>query len=88
MAVQQNSSEAVGGLLWQERAACRGPLGSVFFPPPTSERKREKLAREQKAKNICLACPVMAQCREYSIAIREPHGVWGGLSEKERRVLL
>lgn len=88
MAVQENSAEVVGGLLWQEQAACRGPLGAVFFPPPTTERKREKLAREEKAKNICLACPVQAECRDYAIAIREPHGVWGGLSEKERRVLI
>lgn len=88
MAVQENSAETIGGLNWQHQAACRGPLGSVFFPPPISERKREKLAREEKAIEICHACPVMDDCRSYSIAIREPHGVWGGLSEKERRLLL
>ncbi len=88
MAVQDNSAQTEQGLQWQEFAACRGPLGSVFFPPPITERKREKLARERKAKQICQACPVMNECRDYSIAIREPHGVWGGLSEKERRVLL
>ena len=88
MAVQESSAESARGLLWQEQAACRGPLGSVFFPPPTSEKKRSKMAREHKAKAICRACPVMAECRDYSIAIREPHGVWGGLSEQERRLLL
>ena len=87
MAVQHSTTDA-GALLWQQQAACRGPLGAVFFPPPTTERKREKLAREQKAKDICLACPVLDECRRYAIAIREPHGVWGGLSEQERRVLL
>lgn len=76
------------GLLWQQEAACRGPLGAVFFPPPTTERKREKLAREAKAKRICESCPVMAACRSYALDIREPHGVWGGLSEQERRILL
>ncbi|MGI9607284.1 MAG: WhiB family transcriptional regulator [Acidimicrobiales bacterium] len=75
-------------LLWQERAACRGPLGSVFFPPPVTERKREKLSREARAKEICQGCPVLADCREYALSIREPHGVWGGLSEQERRTLL
>jgi len=75
-------------LLWQERAACRGPLGAVFFPPPFSERKREKVAREAKAKNICEACPVLDECRYYALSIREQHGVWGGLSEQERRILL
>ena len=87
MAVHQSTTEA-GALLWQQEAACRGPLGAVFFPPPTTERKREKLAREAKAKDICLSCPVLGKCRDYSIAIREPHGVWGGLSEQERRALL
>ena len=83
MAVQQQTQ-----LLWQERAACRGPLGAVFFPPSSAERKHEKLAREGRAKEICQACPVLSECREYALSIREPHGVWGGLSEHERRVLL
>ena len=87
MAVQHSTSEP-GALLWQQNAACRGPLGAVFFPPPTTERKREKLAREAKAKDICLSCPVLGACRDYAIDIREPHGVWGGLSEQERRALL
>ena len=87
MAAQQNAVQT-GELLWQERAACRGPLGAVFFPPPTTERKREKLAREARAKEICLSCPVLDDCRSYAIAIREPHGGWGGLSEQERRALL
>lgn len=73
---------------WQGRAACRGPLGSVFFPPPVTERKKEKLAREARAKSICHGCPVISECRDYALAIREPHGVWGGLSETERRLIL
>jgi len=77
-----------GSLLWQSSAACRGPQGAVFFPPPVTERKREKLAREARAKAICRECPVVAECLDYAISIREPHGVWGGLSEKERRVFL
>ena len=87
MAVQRNQTE-IGNLLWQENAACRGPLGAVFFPPPTTERKREKLAREARAKEICRSCVVQQDCRTYAIEIREPHGVWGGLSEQERRVLI
>ena len=83
-----NSAQINEGELWQDRAACRGPLGAVFFPPPTTERKREKLAREAKAKAICRTCPVMQDCRSYAIEIREPHGVWGGLSEQERRSAL
>lgn len=84
----QHTETVIGGLHWQGNAACRGPLGNVFFPPTTTERKREKIAREARAKEICAACPVMLSCREYALEIREPHGVWGGLSEQERRVLI
>ena len=86
MAVQHTNVPAA--LDWQESAACRGPLGAVFFPPPSTERKREKIAREARAKEICAACPVLTACRDYALSIREPHGVWGGLSEQERRILL
>lgn len=87
MAVQQ-SETYTESLLWQSSAACRGPQGAVFFPPPVTERKREKLAREERAKQICRDCPVVDECRAYALAIREPHGVWGGMSEQERRALL
>jgi len=87
MAVHEKATTIDGGMLWQEHAACRGPLGSVFFPPPVTERKRERRAREAKAIRICQSCPVMAECRSYAISIREQHGVWGGLSERERREL-
>lgn len=84
----QGTEVAFGDLRWQEGAACRGPLGSVFFPPTTTERKHDKLAREAHAKQICSQCSVMLSCRQYAVDIREPHGVWGGLGEQERRVLL
>jgi len=73
---------------WQVKAACRGPQASVFFPPPQFERKDEKLEREGRAKEICLTCAVRKDCLEYAIAIREPHGIWGGLNEVERKQLL
>ena len=73
---------------WQVRAACRGPQSSVFFPPATFERKDEKLERESRAKDICRTCPVKAPCLEYALRIREPHGIWGGLNESERKQLL
>lgn len=84
----QHTETSLQRKTWQESAACRGPLGNVFFPPTTTERKREKIAREARAKEICSACPVMMSCRAYALEIREPHGVWGGLSEQERRLLL
>ena len=73
---------------WQVKAACRGPQAAVFFPPPQFERKDEKVERETRAKAICADCSVRQPCLEYAISIREPHGIWGGLNENERRHLV
>lgn len=73
---------------WQVRAACRGPQAVVFFPPPHFERKSEKLKREEQAKAICATCAVREPCLGYALRIREPHGIWGGFSEAERRALV
>jgi WhiB family transcriptional regulator, redox-sensing transcriptional regulator len=70
---------------WQMKAACRGPQSAVFFPPTQFERKDEKLERESRAKSICASCSVRRPCLEYAIEIREPHGIWGGLNELERK---
>ncbi len=72
---------------WQVRAACRGPQAAVFFPPASFERKDEKLEREGRAKEICRTCAVKTPCLEYAVRIREPHGIWGGLNENERKLL-
>ena len=82
MAVQRHPE------VWQLKAACRGPHAAVFFPPSQFERKDERVDREQRAKLICGQCPVRQPCLEYALRIREPHGIWGGLNEVERRQLL
>ena len=74
--------------LWQLKAACRGPHAAVFFPPSHFERKDEKEAREGRAKAICGLCAVREMCLDYALRIREPHGIWGGLNEAERKQLL
>ena len=73
---------------WQLRAACRGPESTLFFPPTASERKEERETREARAKIICSTCPVREPCLDYALEIREPHGIWGGRNEHERRELL
>jgi WhiB family redox-sensing transcriptional regulator len=73
---------------WQVKAACRGPQALVFFPPSTFERKDEKMDRERRAKAICATCAVKQPCLDYALRIREPHGIWGGLSESERKRVL
>jgi WhiB family redox-sensing transcriptional regulator len=60
----------------------------MFFPPAHFERKDEKLDRERRAKAICGTCCVRKDCLEYALRIREPHGIWGGLNELERRAML
>ena len=75
------------GEAWQARAACRGPQAAVFFPPTHAERKEDKTSREARAKEICATCTVKGACLEYAIRIREPHGIWGGLNEVERKQL-
>ena len=76
-------TSAVGN--WQPRALCRGNHSHLFFPPSTFERKDERERREMRAKAICKACPVKGNCLESAVDIREPYGIWGGLTEVERR---
>jgi WhiB family redox-sensing transcriptional regulator len=73
---------------WQLRAACRGPESALFFPPTYPERKDDRDGRETRAKAICAECAVRAECLDYALSIREPHGIWGGLTEAERRLLI
>ncbi len=72
---------------WQTRAACRGPLASVFFPPSSPERSDTRVEREQRAKTICARCPVRQACLDFAVRTREAHGIWGGLTEVERHSL-
>ena len=60
----------------------------MFFPPPQFERKTDRAERERRAKEICGECAVSDDCLDYALEIREPHGIWGGLNESERRVVL
>ncbi len=71
---------------WQLEAACRGEDSDLFFHPE-GERGPSRLARELAAKSVCATCPVMAQCAAHALAVREPYGVWGGMSEDEREAI-
>ncbi len=75
------------GYEWQLQAACRGQDSAAFFAPPHFERKETRLARERFAKSVCRGCPVKEACLDYALRTHEPHGVWGGLNEFERRAL-
>ena len=72
---------------WQMDGSCRGVDSSVFFHPD-GERGRARAQREMQAKQMCRQCPVITQCRTHALRVGEPYGIWGGLSEAEREVLL
>jgi WhiB family transcriptional regulator, redox-sensing transcriptional regulator len=72
--------------IWLRDAACREPqTASVFYAPPRFERKEDRLRRERAAKAICVQCSVRNECLEFAIETGETFGVWGGLTETERR---
>lgn len=73
---------------WQQRALCRGADPNLFFAPNHPEKPEERQAREAKAKAICAQCPVRRECLEYALDTREPHGIWGGTNETERREII
>ena len=72
---------------WQRLGACRG-MDSTFFFHPDGERGPARAHRERRAKAVCQGCPVIEPCRRHALATREPYGVWGGLTEDERRLAL
>ena len=66
-------------LRWQDRALCAQTDPEAFFP--------EKGGSTREAKRICTTCPVRDECLEYALGNDERFGIWGGLSERERRRL-
>lgn len=68
-----------GELSWQARSLCAQTDPEAFFP--------EKGGSTREAKRVCLSCDVRTECLEYALAHDERFGIWGGLSERERRRL-
>ena len=64
-------------LAWQDLANCRGADPDLFFP--------ERGASTRTAKGICRECSVQNECLEFAIVSSEKFGIWGGMSERERR---
>ncbi|MFQ5947741.1 MAG: WhiB family transcriptional regulator [Acidimicrobiia bacterium] len=65
---------------WVELAACRGVDPGLFFPGQQGD--------SGPALAICATCPVRVQCLEWALEVREPYGIWGGTTERQRRRLL
>jgi len=62
---------------WMDRAACAEVGGDTWFP--------EKGEPTDAAKQVCKRCPVKAECLDFALETGDRHGVWGGLSERQRR---
>jgi WhiB family redox-sensing transcriptional regulator len=69
--------EDMDDLGWQDRALCAQTDPEAFFP--------EKGGSTREAKRVCRSCEVRAECLEYALENDERFGIWGGLSERERR---
>ena len=65
---------------WQQFAECVHYAGEVDFFPARGESVRD-------AKAVCARCPVQRECLDFALRLKVAHGVWGGLSERERRTL-
>jgi WhiB family redox-sensing transcriptional regulator len=64
---------------WVELALCPQVDGDLFFP--------EKGGSVREAQKVCADCPVRAECLQYALDNGERFGVWGGMSDRERRAL-
>ena len=64
---------------WQDQANCLGVDPDLFFP--------ERGASTREAKEVCRGCVVRNDCLEFALENGEKFGIWGGLSERERRRL-
>ena len=62
---------------WQRKANCMGVDPDLFFP--------ERGASTREAKEVCRGCVVRQDCLEYALTNGEKFGIWGGMSERERR---
>lgn len=69
---------------WRHRAACLTEDPELFFPVGSTG---PAIAQTLKAKKVCARCEVRAECLQWALEQGQDHGVWGGLSEDERRAM-
>ncbi|MFJ3307168.1 WhiB family transcriptional regulator [Streptomyces sp. NPDC086549] len=69
---------------WRERAACLRVDPDLFFPIGNSG---PALAQIDEAKAVCGRCPVVEQCLGWAVEVGHVEGIWGGMTESERRAM-
>jgi len=67
---------------WRSQAACRTEEPELFFPVGTSG---PALVQTARATAVCRRCPVMIRCRDWALTTGQATGVWGGMTEDQRR---
>lgn len=70
---------------WREHAACNGMDTDLWFPVSETPKTQQQLRQIRIAKNTCKACPVRMDCLLYALTTSQRHGIWGGMTESERR---
>src|ERR687883_1798150 len=83
-AVHQRDRRGASTMDWRHHAACRDEDPELFFPVGTSG---PALLQITEAKAVCRRCPVNAECLNWALASGQDAGVWGGMSEDQRRAL-
>lgn len=81
---------------WRELAACRSAEPDLFFPAPAGGQGGVSAGGQsgvstdgeaERAKAVCAECPVRRECLQFALATRQAYGIWGGMSEHERRIV-
>lgn len=67
---------------WRDRSLCRDSNPELFFPIGATGAALEQI---EAAKDVCAVCPVTSECLEFALATNQEAGIWGGMSEDERR---
>jgi WhiB family redox-sensing transcriptional regulator len=70
--------------VWRDHALCRDTDPDLFFPVGTTGHA---LLSIDHAKRVCCSCPVTSECLDFALETNQDSGVWGGLSEEERRTI-
>jgi WhiB family transcriptional regulator, redox-sensing transcriptional regulator len=69
---------------WRVKSACRDVDPEIFFAPDGEHEGINRTRREQRAKNVCWECPVSGNCLNWALE-RNEMGIWGGMTEGERK---
>jgi WhiB family redox-sensing transcriptional regulator len=77
-----NHDPLTASLDWRQRGACLDEDPELFFPVGTG---RGAAPQEEEARAVCMRCPVRAECLAWALETGQEFGVWGGMTELDRR---